>query len=151
MTQENQTSRIRGVSSAVQQAATLLREEMTPAEARLWEELRGKRLAGLRFRAQHPVGRFILDFYCPSCKLAIELDGSVHDGQGEQDAARTELLAAYGYRVLRFRNDEVMTEMAGVLRRIVEASGEGEEAPGPNSGEFGVGAEAPRPNSGGSE
>ena len=117
-TLENRPTRIRGVSAPVQQAATLLREDITPAEQRLWDALRAKRLGGLRFRAQHPVGRFVLDFYCPACKLGIELDGSVHDGQAGQDAARTAFLAAYGYRVLRFTNDQVMTELPAVLARI---------------------------------
>ena len=121
---DTKTPRIRGVAAVVQQAAVLLRDDMTPAEKRLWEELRAKRLGGLRFRSQHPVGPFILDFYCPACKLAVELDGSVHDTQGEQDAARTAHLAAYGYRVLRFTNDEVRTEMPAVLARILAASEE---------------------------
>ncbi|MGI4788596.1 MAG: endonuclease domain-containing protein [Janthinobacterium lividum] len=126
---ENRTPRIRRVAASVQQAAITLREEMTAAERRLWEELRARRLSGLRFRAQHPVGRFILDFYCPACKLIVELDGSVHHGEEEQDAARTAHLAAYGCRVLRFTNDEVMTEMPTVLARIQAAAQEekGEE------------------------
>ena len=121
---DTKTPRIRGVAAVVQQAAVLLRDDMTPAEKRLWEELRAKRLGGLRFRSQHPVGPFILDFYCPACKLAVELDGSVHDTQFEQDAARTAHLVAYGYRVLRFTNDQVMTEMPAVLARILAASEE---------------------------
>ena len=124
MDQENRSERIRGVSAAVQQVATILRDEMTPAEARLWEELRAKRLSGLRFRAQHPVGQFILDFYCPACKLAVELDGIVHAGEEEQDAARTAQLEAHGCRVLRFPNDAVMMDLASVLERIEAASRE---------------------------
>ncbi len=101
-----------------------MRGEMTPAELRLWERIRGRKLGGLRFRAQHPVGQFILDFYCPICKLAIEVDGSSHDGEAEQDAARTTHLAAYGYRVLRFTNAQVMTQIADVLGQIQKAAGE---------------------------
>jgi len=126
--------RIRGVASVVQQAALELRENLTPAERRLWEALRAKRLSGLRFRAQHPVGPYILDFYCPAHKLAVELDGSVHDGHEEQDAARTACLSAYGCRVLRFANDQVMTDLPDVLAQIQAAAQEG-RPPRPNSGE----------------
>lgn len=95
MDDDNETPRIRGVASAVQQAAVRLRDEMTPAESRLWQELRARRL-----------------------------DGGVHDGQAEQDAARTAHLVAYGYRVLRFSNEDVMTDLPGVLARIQAAAGE---------------------------
>jgi len=105
-----------------------MRREMTSAEACLWERIRGKRLGGLRFRAQHPVGQFILDFYCPICKLAIEVDGGSHDGEAEQDMARTAQLTAYGYRVLRFTNTQVMTQIADVLEQIQKAA---REAPPP--------------------
>ena len=114
-----------------------MREDMTPTEQVLWEALRGRRLEGLRFRAQHPVGRFVLDFFCPAHRLAVEVDGEVHAGQTEQDAARTTELEAHGYRVLRFHNEEVLTDLASVLRRIASAAfpapsiGEGwREAPG---------------------
>lgn len=127
MDSQRETLRIRGVSSVVQQAAAEMRCEMTPAESRLWERIRGRRLGGLRFRAQHPVGQFILDFYCPICKLAIEVDGSSHDGEAEQEAARTTHLAAYGYRVLRFTNARVMTQIADVLGQIQKAAEEAAE------------------------
>ena len=123
---------VRGVSPELRLAAAQLRGQMTPAEQVLWEALREKKLAGLRFRAQHPVGQFILDFYCPACKLGIELDGSVHDNTAEEDAARTAHLEAYGYRVLRFQNSEVLTEIAAVLARILAAAREAApEAPPP--------------------
>ena len=102
---------------------------MTPAEARLWEEIRGRKLGGLRFRAQHPVGPFILDFYCPACKLALEIDGSSHDGEAEQDAARTAQLAAHDYRVLRFTNAQIETELTDVLGQIQKAAEEEEGRP----------------------
>lgn len=97
---------------------------MTAAEQVLWEALRDKKLGGLRFRAQHPVGQFILDFYCPACKLAVELDGSIHEGRAEEDAARTTHLRAYSYRVLRFQNEEVLTNLASVTARILGAAKE---------------------------
>lgn len=85
---------------------------MTPAEQELWDALQNKRLDGLKFRRQHPVGPFILDFWCPACKLVVELDGEVHDGQMDYDDARTQQLRDYGYRVIRFRNEEVLNDLA---------------------------------------
>ena len=70
--------RIRGTTPEIEQAARKLRNNLTTAEALLWSALRNKQLAGLRFRCQHPVGNFILDFYCPSLKLVIEVDGRIH-------------------------------------------------------------------------
>ena len=74
----------------------------------------------MRFRRQHAIGRFILDFYCPRHRLALELDGALHDepDQREYDAARTEALEQLGIRVLRFRNEEVMQNLPSVLERI---------------------------------
>ena len=71
--------RRRGITSELQQAASQLRGRVTPAEQALWEALRGNQLNGLRFRRQHPVSKFVLDFYCSHSKLAVELDGGVHD------------------------------------------------------------------------
>ena len=93
---------------------------MTRAETVLWRSLRGQRIRGLNFRRQHPVLSFIVDFYCPARKLCIELDGGIHDtpDQAEKDVARTAALEARGYHVLRFRNEEVMSDLSSVLRRI---------------------------------
>ena len=113
---------IRGTTSGVEANARHLRWSMTPAERVLWEALKGRQLGGLRFRCQHPVGSFILDFYCPSCKLVVEVDGAVHDRQREQDEFRTAHLQAYGYTVLRFRNEEVLTNLKAVLERIAQAA-----------------------------
>ena len=77
---------------------------------------------GLRFRAQHPVGRFILDFYCPAYKLVVEVDGEVHAEQAERDAERTVQLKARGYTVLRFQNAEVEANLPDVLERIARAA-----------------------------
>lgn len=115
---------VRGVSPELRQAASQLREQMTAAEQALWEALRDRKVGGLRFRAQHPVGRFILDFCCPARKLAVELDGSVHENQKEEDAARTAHLRVYGYHVLRFQNEEVLTDLASVTARILCVSTE---------------------------
>ena len=118
---------VRGVSPELRQAASQLREQMTAAEQALWEALRDRKDGGLRFWAQHPVGQFILEFYCPACKLAVELDGSVHEDRREEDAARTAHLRAYGYHVLRFQNEEVLTNLALVTARILCASTEADD------------------------
>lgn len=123
------TSHIRGTTPEIQAAARRLRRNMTPAEKKLWQALKGKQLDGLKFRAQHPVGPFILDFYCPTCKLVVELDGSVHEGQANYDDARTQHLHHYNYRVIRFCNEEVLQNLPSVLKRILEAAWE--EPPNP--------------------
>ena len=110
---------IRGTTPGVRANAQVLRRNPTPAEAMLWEAIRARQLAGLRFRRQHPVGRFILDFYCPSCKLVVEVDGGVHDFQADQDAFRDEHVAQYGYHVVRIRNKEILTDLPAVLDRIL--------------------------------
>ena len=114
------SDRIRGTTRQIEQAARHLRQQLTPAEANLWEALRGRQLGGLKFRRQHPVGRFIVDFYCPSCKLVIEVDGSIHARQQAYDRVRTDQLQTFGYCVLRFTNDEVMNDLATVLSRIAQ-------------------------------
>ena len=110
--------RIRGTTPEIEAAAKRLRNNLTAAEARLWSALRNKQLHGLRFRCQHPVGNFILDFYCPAYKLAIEVDGKIHDSQVEYDRSRTEKLSEYGYIVLRFTNEQIMNNLPEVLREI---------------------------------
>jgi very-short-patch-repair endonuclease len=114
------TPRIRGTTPEIEAAARQLRQQLTPAEARLWEAISNRQLNGLRFRCQHPVGRFIVDFYCPAHKLAIEIDGDIHLDRVEYDTARTDRLEDYGYRVIRFKNEEVLTNLDRVLNAIVQ-------------------------------
>jgi very-short-patch-repair endonuclease len=113
-------------SSIIVQAARGQRRQATPMEQRLWDEVRDRRLAGLKFRRQHPYGPFILDAFCVKHLLEVEVDGPVHDDppQADHDAARTEYLERRGIRVLRFTNDEVEHDLPGVLRRIVAATRE---------------------------
>lgn len=99
-----------------------MRKQPTPAEAHLWRALRARRLAGLKFRRQHPVGRFILDFYCPAHKLVIEIDGGVHVQRSDYDQRRTQQLEAFGYRVLRFSNEAVLDQLPIVLESIVRVA-----------------------------
>jgi very-short-patch-repair endonuclease len=114
--------RVRGSSTELISSARTLRREMTPAERALWEHLRAHHGGGLRFRRQYVVGQFVLDFACASLKLGIELDGSVHDGHEAQDAARSEWLLQYGWTILRFPNDAVLTSIESVLRNISDAA-----------------------------
>ena len=97
-----------------------LRNNFTPAEAALWCCLRGKKLAGRKFRRQHSIGNYIVDFYCPQEKLAIELDGAGHfTSTGiEMDQDRENYLETLNIRVLRFENKEVFLDLDGVLDRI---------------------------------
>ena len=91
---------------------------MTDAERLLWQHLRSRQLAGLKFRRQHPIGRYILDFVCLEAGLVIEVDGGQHGPQHSYDEARTAWLGQRGYRVLRFWNNEVLTNPEGVRERI---------------------------------
>ena len=102
--------------------AKALRRPMTPAETILWEHLRNNKLNGLKFRRQHPVFIFIADFYCHQKKLIIELDGEVHDNpeQTEHDINRTADLEEKGFSILRFRNEEVISDLEKVLERIIK-------------------------------
>ena len=101
--------------------ARSMRGEPTDAEALLWRLVRGKAL-GVRFRRQHPVDRFILDFYCPKARLAVELDGSQHaeEGRADYDAHRDRLLQDRGIRVLRFSNEEFLKNPESVLETVWE-------------------------------
>jgi len=96
---------------------------MTDAEQCLWHCLRGKQLDGFRFRKQHPIARFVLDFYCPTVQLAIEIDGAQHNTSPGRvsDEERTHFLTAHGIRVLRFWNHEVLQDLPGVLQRVWDA------------------------------
>jgi very-short-patch-repair endonuclease len=86
-----------------------LRKNLTPAESKLWKYLQNKKLDGRKFRRQHSINNYILDFYCPSEKLAIELDGEVHniEAQAEYDNVRDLFLFNCGIKVLRFENKVV--------------------------------------------
>ncbi len=103
--------------------ARLLRRERTDAERALWQMLRARRLTGLKFRRQFPVGDFIADFCCRECRLVIELDGSQHmdSRQADRDRNRTKCIEARGFRVLRFWNTDVLTNTEGVLAAILRA------------------------------
>ncbi|WP_343718348.1 endonuclease domain-containing protein [Inquilinus sp.] len=95
-----------------------LRENQTEAELLLWYQLRDKRVGGLRFRRQYRLGPYVVDFVCLSARLVIEVDGPSHELSFDADARRTRWLEDQGYRVVRFTNDQVMHELAGVVQTI---------------------------------
>ncbi|KAA3613772.1 MAG: endonuclease domain-containing protein [Calditrichaeota bacterium] len=97
-----------------------LRNQATAAEIRLWKALQKRQLAGRKFRRQHSVGKYILDFYCPAERLCIELDGA-HYGESirlEYDEKRTAFLQSIGIRALRFENKLVFEDIESVLNEI---------------------------------
>ena len=97
-----------------------LRKNQTDAENLLWRHLRGNQLEGLRFRRQHPIGRYIVDFVCLEKRLVLELDGGQHGEENEQikDSERDHWLSEEGYQVSRFWNNEVLTNLEGVMEAI---------------------------------
>lgn len=97
-----------------------LRQNQTTAEKMLWQDLRAKRLAGYKFRRQHPIECFIVDFACLSEKLAIEIDGDTHDSDEAKvyDLKRTKHLNDLGWHVLRFSNNDIYTGTDGVIEVI---------------------------------
>ncbi len=112
--------RIRGTTKEIEQAARLLRKNMTPAEAILWKALQNRQIEGFRFRRQHPIGRFILDFYCPQLKLVIEVDGDVHNERQEYDQSRDKKIQEFGCYVLRFSNHQICSDFPNVLKKITQ-------------------------------
>ena len=103
-----------------------LRKNQTLVEARLWYRLRGRRLLGLRFRRQHPVGPYFADFACLELGLIVELDGGQHNStEGRwRDCIRSDVLAAHGFEVLRFWDNETLSNTAGVAEVIARRAAE---------------------------
>ncbi|MEZ5709998.1 MAG: endonuclease domain-containing protein [Blastomonas sp.] len=98
-----------------------MRNEATPAERSLWSMLRNRQLCGQKFSRQMPVGPYFADFLCRSARLIIEIDGYSHDVRPSHDRRRDAYLANEGYRVLRFSNDDVNTNLEGVVQAIAKA------------------------------
>ena len=102
----------------VSETARRLRENPTEAEKRLWDALRHRQIDSHRFRRQHPLGAYVVDFVCLAEKLVVEVDGGQHAVDQERDEARTIWLQSRGYRVLRFWNNEVLENTEGVAEAI---------------------------------
>jgi very-short-patch-repair endonuclease len=94
------------------------RHEPTAAEHVLWQHLHNRQCCGVKFRRQHSIERFIVDFAALRPRLVIEVDGPIHDYTPEQDAIRQQYIEAIGFRVLRFSNDDVLNDCRGVLTAI---------------------------------
>jgi very-short-patch-repair endonuclease len=121
--------------------ARSLRREGTDAERKLWYQLRAGRLKGMKFRRQHPVPPYIVDFHCEAKKLVVELDGSQHNQAVDRD--RTRYLEAQGLKVLRYWDNEVMQQLDAVLEAIVSAAGNRTLTPTPLPPGEGLEGEAP--------
>jgi very-short-patch-repair endonuclease len=108
----------------VNERARELRRTMNARERKLWRALSNREAGGFRFRRQHPIGSYIVDFICLDSRLVIEVDGGQHgdDKQIAHDQRRTAWLSAEGYRVLRFWSNEVMSNTEAVVARVVEAA-----------------------------
>jgi very-short-patch-repair endonuclease len=103
-----------------------LRKKMSRAEVLLWSRLRDREINNLKFRRQYSVGPYILDFYCPEAKLAVEVDGDTHFGNGAEvrDAHRQRFVEWFGFRFVRCTNGEVLDRMEGVLEEIERVASE---------------------------
>jgi very-short-patch-repair endonuclease len=109
-----------GLWPTLSKASQHMRTQPTPAEAALWQRVRGSAL-GVRFRRQHAIDRFVVDLVCLKARLVVEVDGDVHRGREGEDAERDAVLSSLGYRVLRFTNGRVLTEADAVVAEIQAA------------------------------
>jgi very-short-patch-repair endonuclease len=108
-----------GYNKHLQPFANKLRKEMTKAEACLWKYvLRARQMKGYQFQRQRPVLNYIADFMCKELRLVIEVDGITHDSKLEKDKRRTDVLRKAGFNVFRFTDEEVLTNIEGVMRAI---------------------------------
>ena len=109
-----------GADSETLRAAHILRRSMTKAEAVLWKKLRDRNVISIKFRRQHPVYNFIVDFYCHEYKLVIEVDGEIHNDEiaSRYDLGRTEVLNNFGLKVIRFTNNQILCSLDSVIEKI---------------------------------
>ena len=126
----------------MEKLAQQLRKSSTDAESRLWLHLKNRNLAGFKFRRQHPIPPYIVDFVCLDEQLIVELDGGQHAEQTVRDIERTAFLETKGFRVIRFWNDVVLTQTETVLEEILRQLRAPHPGPLPASGarEKGAGA-----------
>ncbi len=101
--------------------AQALRRHPQPAETLLWQVLRNRALAGFKFRRQHSIASYVVDFACVECQLVVELDGKAHQRRSNEDAMRTQVLESAGWQVLRICNTEVYDELEAVREAIYRA------------------------------
>ncbi|MFA5995786.1 MAG: endonuclease domain-containing protein [Patescibacteria group bacterium] len=106
------------LNKKLQQLAITLRNQSTPAERLLWKQLQSKQLNHYKFRRQYVLYQYIVDFYCHTARLIIEVGGGIHDTKKDRDAFRDKVLTAAGYQVLRFTNQQVQYELDSVILEI---------------------------------
>jgi len=97
-----------------------LRREMTLSEQKLWLKLRGKQFKSFKFRRQHGIGPYVVDFFCPEKKLAIEVDGDIHafNKQMKREQTREEFLKGLGIKIIRYTNNDILKNIAGVMEDL---------------------------------
>lgn len=120
-----------GATARKVELARSLRAQATKEEQVLWQELRERKLGGFKFRRQHIIAGYIVDFYCPETRLAVEVDGAVHDVRKEYDRKRKAALEALGVRVVRIMNEDVNRFLENVCSAVLAACKERAEAPRP--------------------
>ncbi len=108
------------VSYEMHERAKKLRREMTPEEKILWKHIRTNKMNSLHFRRQQIIHGYFADFYCHQHELMVEVDGGVHELQKEYDANREAYLMAIGFRIIRFKNEEITKNLKDVLQKIVD-------------------------------
>lgn len=109
-----------GASPAIFELANTLRKNLTDAEKILWASLRNRKIKGYKFRRQHPIGKYVVDFYCHEKLLIIELDGGIHENPDakERDDGREYDLKNLGLTIIRFKNEEVESDLQSVINEI---------------------------------
>lgn len=117
---QHDESMFKGAPAGSFSKAKSLRSNMTKAEIVLWEAIKNNQLEGFKFRRQHPIHNFIVDFYCHKLKLIIEVDGEYHLNKAQQskDIERTEIIEYQNLKLIRFTNEEVLSNLNNVLERI---------------------------------
>jgi very-short-patch-repair endonuclease len=123
---------LKRVTNQTRTRAIQLRRSATQPEQLLWSVLCNKRLGGLKFRRQHPIEPYIVDFYCSSANLVIELDGESHEGRQNYDAKRETHLLSLGLKIIRVTNDDVLKNLEGVAEMILREASADSSEPSPN-------------------
>jgi adenine-specific DNA-methyltransferase len=118
--------------AAIRDAARVHRKNPTASESLLWEAIRGCKIEGRKFRRQQPIGPFIVDFYCPEERLAVEVDGPIHERQQREDAGRQEAIESLGVRMIRITADQVTFDLQGAVARIRAALASSSPLPHPS-------------------
>ncbi len=116
------TGRFRNINNIEKARIFEFRDNPTKAEKVLWNVIKNKQLGGLKFRRQHKIGQFIVDFYCHEAELVIEVDGNIHDNRETEDRVRTEWFLNFGLKVLRFGNYDVLNKIEKVKTEIISCA-----------------------------